>query len=30
MVTTINSTGLDFNTIKNNLKTSLQNSGEFN
>jgi len=30
MATTINSTSLDFDTIKNNLKTSLQNSGEFN
>lgn len=30
MATTITSTSLDFDTIKNNLKTSLQNSGEFN
>ena len=30
MATTINSTALDFDAIKNNLKTSLQNSGEFN
>jgi len=30
MVTTITSTSLDFNSIKNNLKLSLENSGEFN
>ena len=30
MATTINSTSLDFDTIKNNLKVFLENSGEFN
>ena len=30
MVTTITSTSLDFNSIKNKLKVSLENSGEFN
>jgi len=30
MTTTIQSTALDFNAIKNNLKNSLENSGEFN
>jgi len=30
MTTTIQSTALDFNAIKNNLKSSLENSGEFN
>jgi len=30
MATTINSTALDFNAIKNSLKASLENSGEFN